>query len=288
MKILNRSFLFFLICFCVPLYGRDAVLDLADKFFDSDFYEEAITEYQRYIFFNKNGKEVSYAYYKIGLAYRNMYDMEKSLSALEFSAQTTSSDTIRCERKIDIAVNYIAWRRYSKAKFILLKLISFSEIPEIRKKASLFLGIAHLYCYEWESAKDALEMYFKENGESETVYLIDSLLSQAENINYKSPTTAKWLSTFIPGTGQIYAGDAGNGINALVLNGANIYFIIYKLLKEEYGNAYIIYFFLFRRYYLGNIYNARKEAKEYNRRINEETAENVFNLLKEIENNEEN
>lgn len=267
----------------MPLYGRDAVLDLADKFFDSDFYEEAITEYQRYIFFNKNGKEVSYAYYKIGLAYRNMYDMEKSLSALEFSAQTTSSDTIRCERKIDIAVNYIAWRRYSKAKFILLKLISFSEIPEIRKKASLFLGIAHLYCYEWESAKDALEMYFKENGESETVYLIDSLLSQAENINYKSPTTAKWLSTFIPGTGQIYAGDAGNGINALVLNGANIYFIIYKLLKEEYGNAYLIYFFLFRRYYFGNIYYARKGVMDYNRRLNEQTADSVFTLIKTIE-----
>lgn len=288
MKILNRSFLFFLICFCVPLCGKDAVLDLADKFFDSDFYEEAITEYQRYIFFNKTGEEVSYAYYKIGLAYRNLRNFEKSLNALELSAGAAFSDTTKDERKIDIAVNLIASREYSKAKFILLKLISFSEIPEIRKKASLFLGIAHLYCYEWESAKDALEIYFKENGKSKTVFLIDSLLSQAENVNYKSPTTAKWLSTFIPGTGQIYAGNSGSGINALVLNGANIYFIIYKLLKEEYGNAYIIYFFLFRRYYLGNIYNAGKEAREYNRKINEETAENVFNLLKEIENNEGN
>jgi TM2 domain-containing membrane protein YozV len=288
MKILNRVFLFLLMCFCIPLYGRDAVLDLADKFFDSDFYEEGITEYQRYIFFNKTGKDLSYAYYKIGLAYRNLRNFEKSLNALELSAGAAISDTAKNERKIDIAVNLIAGREYSKAKFILLKLISFSEISEIRKKASLFLGIAHLYCYEWKSARDAFEIYFKEKGESETVFLIDSLLSQAENVNYKSPTTAKWLSTFIPGAGQIYAGNAGGGINALILNGANIYFIIYKLLKEEYGNAYIIYFFLFRRYYLGNIYNASKEAREYNRKINEETAENIFNLLKKIENNERN
>ncbi len=285
MKILNRGFLFFLICFCVPLYGRDAVFDLADRFFDSGFYKEAITEYQRYIFFNDTGREMSYAYYKIGLAYRNMRNLEKSLDALELSAQTAFSDTTKYERKIDIAVNYIAWGKYSKAKFVLLKLISFSKIPEIRSKASLFLGVAHLYCYEWESAKDALEIYLKEERNNETAYIVDSLLSQAENINYKSHLTAKWLSTFIPGTGQIYAGNAGSGVNALVLNSANIYFIIYKLLKEEYGNAYLIYFFLFRRYYLGNIYNAKKEAREYNRRINEETAKNVFNLLKAVENN---
>ncbi len=269
----------------MPLFAKDAVLRLADEFFESDFYEEAITEYERYIFFNDNEREVSYAYYKIGLAYRNMRNLQKSLDALELSAGAAFSDTTKDERKIDIAVNYIAGGEYSKARFVLLKLISFSKIPEIRRKASLFLGVAHLYCYEWESAKDALEVYFRCEKNKEAGYIVDSLLREAENIIYKSPTTAKWLSTFIPGSGQMYAGNAGSGINALVLNGANIYFIIYKLLKEEYGNAYLIYFFLFRRYYMGNIYNAKKEAREYNRSINEQTAKNIFNLLKAVQNN---
>jgi TM2 domain-containing membrane protein YozV len=266
----------------MPLFAKDAVLRLADEFFEADFYEEAITEYERYIFFNDRGREVSYAYYKIGLAYRNTRNLEKSSDFLELSAMTAISDTVKDERKIDIAVNCIAGREYSKAKFILLKLISFSKISEIRRKASLFLGVAHLYCYEWESAKNALEVYFKEERNYKSAYIVDSLLLEAENIIYKSPTTAKWLSTFVPGTGQMYAGNAGSGINALVINGANIYWIIYKLLKEQYGNAYIIYFFLFRRYYMGNIYNAKKEAREYNRRINEQTADEIFNLLKEV------
>jgi hypothetical protein len=283
MRIFNRHFLFFLICFCLPLYGRDTVLDLADNFFDSGFYNEAITEYQRYIFFNHTGDHISDSYYKIGLAYRNLYNLEKSLDALEFSVQTANSDSIKDERKIDIAVNYIAWGRYSEAKMVLLKLMSFSKIPEARRKASLFLGITHLYCYEWESAKDALEMYFKEERNDEAAYIVDSLLSQARDIKYKSPETAKWLSTFIPGTGQVYVGNAGDGINALVLNGANIYFIIYKLLKEEYGNAFLIYYFLFRRYYMGNIYNAGKEAREYNRDLNEKTAGQILDLLRAVE-----
>jgi len=281
MTIINKNYLYLLILTAIPLSGKDTILELADKFFDSDFYEEAITEYQRYIHFNTGEKEISYAYYKIGLAYRNKHNLKQSLNAMESSAQTAINDSIREERKIDIAITYIAWRKYNKAKFMLLKLLSFSEFPEIKRKASLFLGIAHLYCYEWESAKDALEMYFAEGGTNELAHMVDSLLSSAQNMNYKSP--AKWLSTFIPGTGQMYAGNAGDGINALLLNGANIYFIIYKLLKKEYGNAYVVYFFLFRRYYFGNIYHAKKEAIDYNRKLNEHTADNVFNLLKKIE-----
>ncbi len=283
MRILNRSYIYLLTLFTIPLYGKDIVLNLADKFFDLGFYEEAITEYKRYIHFNSAAVEVSYAYYKIGLAYRNKHNLKGSLEALEASAQAAICDSIREERKIDIAVTYIASRRYNKAKFILLKLISFSNVPCIRRKASLFLGIAHLYCYEWKSAKDALGIYFREGGNTVFAHTVDTLLSSAENFNYKSPTTAKWLSTFIPGTGQMYAGNVGDGINSLMLNGANIYFIVFKLLKEEYGNAYIIYFFLFRRYYFGNIYHARKEAMEYNRRINERAADSVFTLIKMIE-----
>ncbi len=283
MKILNRIYLYFLILISIPLCGKDMVLDLADRFFDLKFYEEAITEYKRYIHFNDAAGEVSYAYYKIGLAYRNEHKLKESLEALEASAQAAISDSIREKRKIDIAVTYIAEGRYDKAKFMLLKLISFSDIVEIRRKASLFLGIAHIYCYEWESARDALRVYFKEGGNTVFAHSVDTLLSFAENMNYKSPTTAKRLSTFIPGAGQMYAGHVGDGINAFLLNGANIYFIIYKLLKEEYGNAYLIYFFLFRRYYFGNIYYARKEAMEYNRRLNEQAADSLFNLLKTME-----
>jgi TM2 domain-containing membrane protein YozV len=286
MRILNNIYLYLLALFSVPLCGKDMVLTLADKFFDLKFYEEAITEYKRYIHFNAATEEESYAYYKIGLAYRNKHNLKKSLEALEASVQAAISDSVREERKIDIAVTYLAEGRYNKSKFVLLKLIAFSNIPEIRRKASFFLGIAHLYCYEWKSARDALEIYFKEGGNTGIAHTVDTLLSCAENINYKSPATAKWLSTLIPGAGQMYAGDVGDGINALLLNGANIYFVVYKLLQEEYGNAYLIYFFLFRRYYFGNIYHARKEAKDYNKRINEQTADSLFNLLQAMESNQ--
>ena len=283
MKTLNRIFFYLLIFINLPLSGTDIALSLADKFFDANFYDEAITEYYRYIHFNPGTQEVSYAYYKIALACRYKYNLEESLKAMEASAQTAFTDSIKGERKIDLATTYIAIEKYDKAKFILLKLTSFSDNPEIKRKASLFLGIAHLYCYEWESAKEALEIYFEEKGNSQLAQTIDSLLRSAEEMNYKSPQTARLLSTFIPGTGQIYSGNIGNGINSMLINGANTYFIIYKLLKEEYANAYLIYFFLFRRYYYGNLYYARKEAIDHNRELNEQRADSIFRLLRNIE-----
>jgi tetratricopeptide (TPR) repeat protein len=283
METLNRNYFYLLLLVAVSLRAKDRVFELADKFFDFGFYDEAITEYERYIHFDNPEKDISYAYYKIGLAYRNMRALGKSTDAFETSAQCASGDSCRDERKIDIAVNNIARGRYNEAKFLLLKLLSFSEHSVIRRKSALFLGIANLYTFQWESAEEMLETYFEEGGNSKFARSVDSLLSSAEKLNYKSPTTAKWLSTFIPGAGQIYAGNAGDGINAMALNGSIIYFIVYKLLKEEYGNAYIIYFFLFRRYYFGNIYHAGKETMEYNRNLNEETADSIFTLLKKIE-----
>lgn len=283
MKALNKTFFCLLVLTAIPLLGTDAALEFAEKLFDANFYDEAITEYQRYIHFNPKREKVSYVYYKIGLAYRNKYNLEESLKAMETSAQTAPADSIKNERKIDAAVTYIAMEEYDKAKVILLKLTSFCDNSEIKRKASLFLGITHLYLYEWRSAKEALEIYFEEKGNSRFAHTVDSLLSSAENMNYKSPKTARLLSTFIPGTGQIYSGNIGDGINSMLLNGANIYFIIFKLLKEEYANAYLIYFFLFRRYYFGNIYYAQKGAAEHNRELNEERADSIFKLLRNIE-----
>jgi len=39
------------------------------------------------------------------------------------------------------------------------------------------------------------------------------------------------------------------------------------------------YLFLFNRYYLGNKYHAAKSAEDFNRRVNEESAERILDLF---------
>ncbi|MEO0293652.1 MAG: hypothetical protein ABIN61_05465 [candidate division WOR-3 bacterium] len=263
---------------------KDRVLELADKCFDAGLYEEAIHEYKRYIYFNPEGEKVSYAYYKMALGYREKGDLENSILSLESSILFEENDSAKEERKIDLCVTYIALKEYNKAKEILWEVLSLNKYSNIKREASLFLGISYICSYEWDSARIALNIYLEEKDEI-FVKEVDSLLTQAKNLKYKSEKLAECLSFFIPGAGQIYGGNFGKGINAFILNAPLLYFTLYKLLKEEYGNAFIIYFLLSKRYYFGNIYNAKKIVREYNRNLEEESVNKFFKVFTKIEEN---
>jgi len=262
--------LFYGICACAD----DTVLNLADRIFDSGNYEDAITEYKRFIFFNPTSDSVEYAYYKIGLAYRNEKRWRESMDALRQSIQSAGDDSIRNQREIDLSVVLIASENYSAAEFQLLRIESFSKFPTLKKKASFFCGVASLYSFKWKEARGAFGKYFSPKDES--FLRIDSLLSKAEELNYKSPELAKWLSTFLPGIGQIYAGDWRFGLNALLLNGATGYLLFNNLLKGDYHNAVLIYFLLCRRYYLGNRYHAEKITEDYNNSLNKQLVQKLI------------
>lgn len=253
-------------------FGKDLALNLAERLFESGNHEEAITEYKRFIFFNTASDSVSYAYYKIGLAYCNEKKCSESTDALRQSIQTAPTDSIRNERKIDLAIVLIACGKYSAAKFQLLRVESFSRFPKLKRKAAFFRGIASLYSFNWNEAKDAFQVF----GVSAQV---DSLLSEAKDLNYKSPALAKLLSSFLPGTGQIYACSWQDGINALAINTGTGYFLFSSLIDGEYRNTILIYSFLFQRYYLGNRNNAEKVAKEHNQRLNNRYADRILKII---------
>ncbi|MCK4420929.1 outer membrane protein assembly factor BamD [candidate division WOR-3 bacterium] len=268
-----------LLCYGISLLGEDKALNLADNLFDSGYYGDAITEYKRFIFFNPSNKDVSYAYYKVGLAYRNGKQWNKSFMALRNSIRAAPGDSIKNERQIALAVTLIANGNYNVAKFQLLRVASFTKFSDIKRRASFFLAVAYLYMFQWEPARDAFQLCFEGNEDSRIASAVDSLLLNAQNSDYKSPSLARRLSAFLPGAGQIYAGDLRNGLNALALNGALGYSIVYKILNHDYGNAYIIYSLLFKRYYFGNRYHAQRISREYNRHLNETCAESILELF---------
>lgn len=258
---------------------EDIVLNYADKFFEAGYYEEAITEYKRFIFFNPLSENVSFVYSKIGIAYRNEKKWTKSIKAFRNSIHTASNDSTKNEREIALAVTFIASGNYSAAEILLLRVEMSTESSVIKQKASFFRGIACLYAFKWESAKEAFQEYFRENPNPELQLQIDSLLADTKNFFYKSPRDAKGLSTFIPGLGQLWAGDCRNGLNAFVLNSGLAAAIIYKLWHGFYGDAFVIYYFVARRYYVGNRYHAERIAREYNQRLNQSAAKKILDKL---------
>lgn len=263
------------------LSAQDITFQLAGKFFANGNDEAAITEYKRFIFFNPDHDSVGAAYYQIGIAHRNQEEWSAAIDAIQTSISLTIDARLKEKRKIDIAIINIARGEYSTAEFDLLRIAYFSDNIEIKRKAYFFLGLCYIYRFKWEEARQAFDQFFTNSLTTEQAK-IDSLFTTASELNLKSPRLAKWLSTFIPGSGQLYVGDIRNGINALVLNSIIIYFFVDALLEQRLQDALIGDLFLLERYYRGNRANAERIAREFNEEINRKFAQTIIENLRKL------
>jgi len=275
--------LIFAFLFCIALKSEaDEVLRLADALFNFQSYDESITEYKRFLFFNPNDERAGYAHYKIALACRAEHDWEKAVDALKTSINLTDNDELRDERTIDLGITLIASGNYSLAQLELLKVSEFSRYQSMKRKALYFQGVAFLYMFNWENARQAFRHFYStasEQKRSEEAKKIDALLVESQHLPYKSVTIAKTLSTFLPGTGQIYASNWKNGLNAMAVNSLTAGLFLNAVVKKQYQDAALIFFFLFQRYYLGNRYQAAERVKEYNDTLNRQHAIKILQSL---------
>ncbi|MBD3373615.1 hypothetical protein GF406_01150 [candidate division KSB1 bacterium] len=262
-------------------HAKDVCLSSADKFYEIGNYDLAITEYKRFIFFNPNDETASNIYYKIGLAFRNQAKWSEAIQSIGKSISLTTQDSIKDDRGISKAIIYISKSDFSSAEFELLRIANFSKYHSLRKKANFFLGVCYLYTAKWEDSRLSFNHCFTNSPSVRSK--IDSLLEFSSNLKYKSPRLARWLSTFLPGSGQIYGGDTKNGINALILNSLTSYLLIDSLIENRLKDALIGNITLFERYYRGNRYNAEQIIKIYNMRISQNFAKNILDYLNKME-----
>ncbi len=206
----------------------------------------------------------------------------KSIDAYEKSIQFAKDIDTRDLRRIDLAIVYISKRDYDMGTFILLKVELFNENPKLRAKAAFFRAISSIYAHKWNDAEDAFQKYYIDYPElydTELSKQIFKTLSSYKSMHYKSPRLAKTLSTFIPGSGQIYCGDWINGLNALIINSAFGYLFFRDILNGKYIDALLDYFFIFERFYTGNRANAEKAAKDYNSSLDLDLTMDIMNLI---------
>jgi tetratricopeptide (TPR) repeat protein len=276
----------FLLTFIIAWHGfyiESPTFILAEKFFISKQYYDAITEYKRCIFFDeiKNIEKVGFCYYKIGLAYRNQEKWEESIEALSQSIQSGISENIVDERKIELAIVLICKGNFNEARFLLLKTEMFASSPELKMKAAFFRAIASVYINDWQEVEAALKVYSLSLDQKSSAKLreLESILATYHKTKFKSPQKAKMFSTILPGSGQIYSKDLQNGLKAMVINLALVYLLVKNILVNDYQDAIFNYLFYFERFYNGNRMNAELAAQKTNKRINEKFAAKILQWL---------
>jgi predicted negative regulator of RcsB-dependent stress response len=283
---LTRIVILFLVLFLSvrACAGQDD-LGFARYLLESKEYEGAITEFERYIFMNPGTKTANLAEYEIALAYRELKELDRCTAAIRKSMRAEINDSLRTEQEIQLAVVSAAKGDFDLAEFQLIRIEVYTEYPNLKQKAAFLRGISCVYQAKWEDARQAFETAFADSlGAAEFYHLrgkVDSLALAAGRQPRKSPELAKWLSTFVPGSGQFYARDWQNGLNALAVNSATGYLLVDNLTEHDWGDALLTYLFLFGRYYYGNRYHAALSANEYNMRMDRKNRDIILGLFDE-------
>jgi tetratricopeptide (TPR) repeat protein len=262
--------------------ASDPLLVMADSLMSSGFYDDAITEYGRYLFFNPHGKLVDDTYSRIGYCYAHLEKWDKAIEAMDKSILFAEMDSLLDQRKIDRSVILLASGDNDQAQFDLKQVAHFSKYENIRKKGGMLLFLSTIFNHDWEASLYVYHSLIK--GQLIQSDSLESTLMKASKISYKSPRTAMLLSTLIPGGGQMYNGRWLSGLNAMLLNGALGYLTVNNFVKERYVSGFLVLIFPYQRYYNGNRYQAYNTAIEQNNKIDRRYEKEILSLIRKTYN----
>ena len=125
----------------------------------------------------------------------------------------------------------------------------------------------------WE---DAAAAYREWAGTKDTSYLQNDPYKKLPR--FKSESKAEWLSTFIPGGGQIYAGKPLEGMVSILVQGAGIWFGVVSFLDHYYLSAWAGAG-LFGSFHMGGVRRSAVLVQRYNKKALKEFNEKVKTLM---------
>lgn len=232
-------------------------LALADSLYAHGYYEAARIEYARDFFFYPELEQnlearMHYAIASLRIDSTQGIDMLNSL----VSDFPELPDSFRAE----IATQYILAGRY----YLAIHLLHNTEEKKL-------LGLAYLLDDQFSNARAV----FIENGDYALAGLIDQYLQNPQ----KSERNAVLLSIFLPGSGEVYAGNLGLGVRDFFVNLCSGYLFYNAIRQHKYVDASLAFLFLFNRFYLGSLHNAQKTALEYNEKMRREWLDDIVEAI---------
>lgn len=217
--IMRPGILWLMICsFQIQLQAQnlEETIDFADKQFNNGNYQLAVKEYQRALFFSK-GTHVDYLYRQIAHAFFANKQLEQASYFYELSYKTTTIDSLKYEILFNEAQCYLLSANYNKALIELMNLPD-SINTYFKEKQRFYFAVTYFGLEDFtKSEENFLSLLAIDDTISKEK--INKLFSKKKNLYRPNPKTAKTLSTILPGMGQMYAGDAKNSINSLLLTG---------------------------------------------------------------------
>jgi putative membrane protein insertion efficiency factor len=160
--------------------------------------------------------------------------------------------------------------QYGRCKDLLslcvFKGTSDTEIVVDIEQAQFLRGLCSLSLGQWEDGIgrfEAIERTYPDSPYRNKALYLSQKAEQGVDLPSRNATMAMILSALLPGSGQVYAGRAHDGLRHFVFNGLLIY-CVYSLINDDnYAAGYLLAGFTLP-FYIGNIVGAKNGAEHYN------------------------
>lgn len=253
--------LIFSLLFGINAFGQNLhqTFAFANELKAQEQYEQALGAYNRVLFFG-NGTYQEQVFQQMGACYYSLKDYENAAIYFDLAYFSEKNDSIRFELTFLKASSLLLNKNYAYAQIELFNLPD--SLPlYFDQKRNFYHGIT---CFGLGKYREA-ETYFlgvlpdTSTQEEARIRQIFQNVAKAERI---SPKKARILSSFVPGLGQMYAGDVRNGLNSFFLTSALAVLAIHMSTNYSILDAIMSVLPWYHRYHMGGYLKAEAIAQQ--------------------------
>ena len=298
LKFLTLIFLFFATTvFAVPEHVEGAYDDIflyAQSLHYCGAYEEAEVEYKRYIFMQSYVTQKSEYLTEGFCALAELYEkkqewtlaaeaIQKAIVTLDQNEENLSMlEHLQCKHILFLKNEAEQSKQNLSDNLYIFSYMNLPEISETTKKYAYSAAIADAvskgrieYAQNiFNTATELIPAIWNEQQQE----IIGTSLQNLMAFKPKNQKLAGYLS-FFPGLGQLYAHDYKDSLNAFLLNGSIIAVSVWSLCTLDFWTFSLLEFDPIIRFMQGNIYNAQKDAYQYNLKKQQELSAPICEIL---------
>jgi len=246
----------------------DRQYDYAHSRFMAGSYDEAIIEFNRFIYFFPEDPRIDPANFQIGMAHFNAGRNSDAAGVFSHLIEDSSSEELMTDAYFMLSRSHAGFGNLDQAMLDLRNLMTVTSDPDVLDRARYELAWLLIDQGRWSEADQVISGITTGNFDQFHVAGLQQDLAKFDQIPRKSTTTAGFLS-ILPGAGQAYCGRYQDALTAFLVNAGLICAAWEAFDNELYALGAVIGFVEFG-FYAGNIYGAVSGAHKYNRdRISE-------------------
>ena len=239
----------------------------AEQLFESGDYRAARLAYKRLLFHHPDTELRDIVDYRIAQSYYYQNEAIRAEGLFRKFPTIHPNSPLRFQSQLMLGQLHFDAGEYSLARSSLFELLHANTEPEVVAAAHYLRGWCYIHTTDWNKAISELRQVdisqISTLHEKKAHELADTLLEETP-LPFKSPEVAVWLSTVVPGSGQIYVGKIKEGILAAVLNGTFIYLAVDAIRDRRYIDCAGISL-VGSQFYWDNRTGAQQLASEYNK-----------------------